>query len=291
MILLCIKLGKAKYQITGILRDSSTDSTLENAQVRILEMDVGVLKPRLTDSFGKFRRLLIQGNYTLSVSAEGYEAHEFAFTSSNSQILEQDVNLNPLPLHNVNIELTVPEGYTGLIGLVRKTELNTHFLYLVSGENQFSWHEGFYRLTIVPENMLSPVIVDLSLIGDETISINLTEREIIFEENFDNLDNWDSGLYWTATGSLRSQSNFTYNNGLETQLTTSDIIQIEEDTEAVLEVSLKYELEWDLDSLSIGLNDFSDIRWIKHWSNQNWEFHTVYIPVILENGKNYFESG
>ena len=49
--------------INGIVTDSISGETL-NAEVKILEMDGSMLKPRLTDSFGRYRRLLYLYIYT-----------------------------------------------------------------------------------------------------------------------------------------------------------------------------------------------------------------------------------
>ena len=47
-----------------------------------------------------------------------------------------------------------------------------------------------------------------------------------------------------------------------------------------------YELEWDNDTLSLGLNDINqgEIIWLNHWTDQNWVEHTEYIPAILDSG-------
>ena len=277
-------LSADKYQITGHVSDAVTGETVP-ASVKILEMDGGVLRPRYTDSFGRYRRLLNEGNYTLKISADGYESFEQSFYSSESEVTEYDVSLNSSPVHNLTLDIVSPNEFPGPFQLIRQTQINRDTLELVSGENQFSWHEGVYRLTIVPEG-LSPAVIDLTLMGDETISVNLTESEIIFEENFDNIDNWSGSVYWSAEGSLLSQTNFTYNNSIESLLTSSVPIHIEEETGAVFQLSMYYELEWDNDTLSLGLNDINqgDIIWLNHWTDQNWVEHTEYIPAILDSG-------
>ena len=277
-------LSADKYQITGHVTNAVDGETV-HANVKILEMDGGVLNPRFTDSFGRYRRLLNEGNYTIKITAEGFESYEQSFYSSESEVTEHDVVLNPSPIHDLSLDLTVPNGFPGPFYLIRQTELNTDTLELVSGENQFSWHEGVYRLTIVSEG-LSPAVIDLTLMSDETIPIDLIEPEIIFEENFDNLDNWSGTVYWSAEGSLLSQTNFTYNNSIESLLTSSVPIHIEEETDAVFQLSLHYELEWDNDTLSLGLSDINQgqITWLNHWTDQNWVDHTEYIPVTLDSG-------
>ena len=58
--------------LTGIVRNLE-GNPIEDPIVRILEMDGLVLKPRITDEFGRFRRLLHPDSlYTMEVSAPGY---------------------------------------------------------------------------------------------------------------------------------------------------------------------------------------------------------------------------
>ncbi|MDP6684461.1 MAG: M14 family zinc carboxypeptidase, partial [Candidatus Marinimicrobia bacterium] len=135
-----------KYQVTGIVNAGNTGE-LVHAEVKILEMDGGVLKPRFTDSFGRFRRLLNEGNYTLKVSAQGFEDYEQSFYSSSSQVTEMNVVLDPLPTHNFTLELTVPDGIPSSLQLFRKTKLKTDTLNISENGNIFEWYEDYYTIT------------------------------------------------------------------------------------------------------------------------------------------------
>ena len=282
-------LSADKYQITGIVTDAVTGETV-HASVKILEMDGSVLKPRFTDNFGRYRRLLNGGDYTLKVSAEGYEDYEQSIYSSESEVTEHNVVLIPSPIHDLTIDLTVPNGFPGPFQLIRHTELITDTLELDFGENQFSWFEGVYRLTVINEG-LSPAVNDLSLTGDETIPVNLTQPEIIFDENFNNLDEWnESPLDWNANGTLQFQTSLTYPNSIESTLMSNFFISELGESHAIFQVELKYELEWEYDTLSLGLFDIGQNQtfWVKHWTNQNWVEHTEYVPAILDSGASYF---
>ncbi len=278
-----------KYQVTGIVTDGNTLEPVR-AEVKILELDGGVLKPRFTNNFGRFRRLLNEGNYTLKVIAEGYEDHEYSFYSSNSQVTEHDVVLNPLPTHNLTLELTIPDGNSSSLKLIRVTNLTTDTLDISENENNFEWYENDYTLTILGAG-LTPSVFDINLTQDKFVSVFLSEKDIIWEDNFEDLGNWSQPiLYWDASGSLRSQTDLTYNNSLESIMTSSELIHADEETDAVFQLSLKYELEWENDTLSLGLNDIdiNRIIWLKHWTKQNWISHTEYVPVTLDSGANYF---
>ena len=278
-----------KFQVTGIVTAGNTGE-LVHAEVKILEMDGGVLKPRFTDSFGRFRRLLNEGNYTLKVSAQGFEDYEQSFYSSSSQVTEMNVVLDPLPTHNFTLELTVPDGIPSSLQLFRKTKLKTDTLNISENGNIFEWYEDYYTITILGEE-LTPSVFDLDITQDKNVSVTLFEQEIIWEDNFEDLDKWSHPiLFWDASGVLRSQTDLTYDNSLESAIISSELIHVDEETNAVFELSLKYELEWDNDSLSLGINDINENRifWLNHWTYQNWVEHTEYIPVTLEAGGNYF---
>ena len=102
-------LGAEKNMITGLVSDLSTGEVLEGAFVKILEMDGGVLSPRLTDSFGRYRRLLIDETYTLEVSALGYETQEYQFSPSANEITTKDFSLMPIPEATllINVDSTI----------------------------------------------------------------------------------------------------------------------------------------------------------------------------------------
>ena len=65
--------GPDIYQVSGLVKD--VNGIPLNAEVKILENHGSILKPRMTDHFGRFRRILREGLYTLVVSAFGYETY------------------------------------------------------------------------------------------------------------------------------------------------------------------------------------------------------------------------
>ena len=56
-------------QVNGIVYDASTNQPIEGAIVEVLEHTGSVLKPRLTDEFGRYRRILGPGTYSISIRA------------------------------------------------------------------------------------------------------------------------------------------------------------------------------------------------------------------------------
>ncbi len=59
-------------QVTGIVYDASTNTPISGAEVEIEEHSGSVLKPRLTNEFGRYRRILDAGTYHLNITRKGY---------------------------------------------------------------------------------------------------------------------------------------------------------------------------------------------------------------------------
>jgi len=94
--------GADKYMVTGIITNEETGLPVNNAEVTILEMDDVILSPRLTNEFGRYRRLLKEGTYTLQIMMDGYRTQEYILTSSPDNIIDSDFSIEPLELMNDN---------------------------------------------------------------------------------------------------------------------------------------------------------------------------------------------
>ena len=92
-------------QITGRVFDATTNQPLEDVIVEVEEHTGSILKPRLTNEFGRFRRILDVGSYNFSFRAEGYEEQNILLVANNSGITEQNIYLNPSISHQVNMRL------------------------------------------------------------------------------------------------------------------------------------------------------------------------------------------
>ena len=84
-----IQNGPEKYQITGLITDAVTGAPLQ-AEVWIDELNGPMLKPRYSDEFGRYRRLLIEGTYNINFKLFGYENQVHTFVPSSSQITQYD---------------------------------------------------------------------------------------------------------------------------------------------------------------------------------------------------------
>ena len=60
-------------QISGLVTDAESGDVIENVEVKVLEYHSNILKPRSTDSFGRFRRLVPPDSLTFKFIAEGYD--------------------------------------------------------------------------------------------------------------------------------------------------------------------------------------------------------------------------
>ena len=95
--------GPEKHQISGLVTDENGNPI--KAEVTILELDSPILEPRYTDDFGRYRRLLVEGTYTLVVEAYGYETYVHTFIPSGSAIYQHDVQLSSLDTYDFQINI------------------------------------------------------------------------------------------------------------------------------------------------------------------------------------------
>ena len=99
-------LGAESYMVSGIVTDDETGLPILGAEVKIIEMDATVLSPRLTDQFGRYRRLLIDESYTVQVNALGYVSQEFTITPSSSFITDLNFHLESIQRTELSIDVT-----------------------------------------------------------------------------------------------------------------------------------------------------------------------------------------
>jgi len=91
--------------ISGLVTDAETDNILEDVEIKVLEIHSDILQPRLTDSFGRYRRLIPPVSLTMEFSADGYESQTIEI---GENVDELNVALSPsLAINNSNI----PQSY------------------------------------------------------------------------------------------------------------------------------------------------------------------------------------
>ena len=75
-------------------------------------MDGAMLKPRFTDQFGRYRRLLYPGIFSLKASLRGYETYvEQDIVPSISSFTVRDIALVPLSEYSVSFDFAFPDDY------------------------------------------------------------------------------------------------------------------------------------------------------------------------------------
>ena len=288
-------------QITGRVFDATTNQPLEDVIVEVEEHTGSILKPRLTNEFGRFRRILDVGSYNFSFRAEGYEKQNILLVANNSGITEQNIYLNPSISHQVNIRLLHDDlavyTITGLIS----NEYGMTEIEISSGDNYFDLKEGTYQIEFVMDGSHVP--------WEKTVFINSDkEFNVVYESSSPTLVNNESILDnsvgpWCIENEnmLKTQSNTYYSNGdapQSVQWIESDLIDVSGTNRLVLSVSHRYETEWDYDPISISFLDINDsLLASKSWTGDNWDsiqqdFLTAetdsvfnYVKLLLEFSK------
>ena len=288
-------------QITGRVFDATTNQPLEDVIVEVEEHTGSILKPRLTNEFGRFRRILDVGSYNFSFRAEGYEEQNALLVANNSGITEQNIYLNPSISHQVNMRLLHDDlavyTITGLIS----NEYGMTEIEISSGDNYFDLKEGTYQIEFAMDGSHVP--------WEKTVFINSDkEFNVVYESSSPTLVNNESILDnsvgpWCIENEnmLKTQSNTYYSNGdapQSVQWIESDLIDVSGTNRLVLSVSHRYETEWEYDPISISFLDINDsLLASKSWTGDNWDsiqkdFLTAqtdsvfnYVKLLLEFSK------
>jgi len=278
--------GPDKYQVTGIVSDASSSVPLEGVEVVISQMDGGVLAPRLTDEFGRYRRLLYLDSFDLIFRKHGYfDFHYEDLVPSADIVSEVNISLQPKEEYQIIFDISVPENHAEEILLRLKSHNFSQEIQVFPGENSISVFEGEYTITILSDDIL-PYVDSILFDEDEELSVNLEWYDYLFFDEFENLDNWEVQLGdWHAeNGHLKSQNSLTYPDFIPTgpiQINTNqDILSDVEN--AVLTLNMKYEMEWDKDTLFLDIINNQGVSRIISLTDQNWVNSTYYEKVNLD---------
>ena len=276
-------------QVTGIVYDASTNQPIGGAIVEVLEHTGSVLKPRLSNEFGRYRRILDVGTYTLSIRAEGYIPQEISVVANNSGITNQDIGLVAAPLHTVQLILDFPPTLfpIALNGLITN-EFGTDSIWVSydPGGSSFELYEGEYTITIPAEFDWMPWEKTVHLNQDLSITIPIDSGSPMhLSESWP----WENtaGPWQSGNVILRSQESTLYDNGDSTfflQWMESNLEDISGMNRAVVAVTHKFETEWDHDPVTVTLLDENDnILGIKSWTGDRWgDYQTDLVTAISE---------
>ena len=288
--------GPEKFQVTGIVTDAITGQPI-TAEVKVLEMHSPILSPRLTNEFGRYRRLLYADTFTLEFSAFGYETQVIEnIVPSSSSITELDIALSPLSFYNVSLDINLPSSQMQDITMIKYSDSKVD-TFSLSLNNDFYWPEGHYDLIFFSEDIF-PKKESIILNSNQAVSIDLNWYDIIFSDSFESMDNWDIiwGDWNINNGILKSQQGLTYDDyhplgPSRINLNTPIYINQDDTLDMAIKVSMRNEFEWGADTLFIDLYNQNDSLNIYNNTSQNWDFHNEYIFSSINNENNYISMG
>ena len=288
-------------QITGRVFDATTNQPLEDVIVEVEEHTGSILKPRLTNEFGRFRRILDVGSYNFSFRAEGYEEQNILLVANNSGITEQNIYLDPSISHQVNIRLLHDDFAVYTITGLISNEYGMTEIEISSGDNYFNLKEGTYQIKFVMDGSHVPWEKIVFINSDKEFNVVYESSSPTLVNNESILDNSVGPWCIENENMLKTQSNTYYSNGdapQSVQWIESDLIDVSGTNRLVLSVSHRYETEWDYDPISISFLDINDsLLASKSWTGDNWDsiqqdFLTAetdsvfnYVKLLLEFSK------
>ena len=273
--------GADAFQVSGIVLDASNNTPIEGAIVKILEYDGPMLKPRTTDQFGRYRRLLTQGTFTLHISASGFEDQSFTIVPSSSSQTEQNASLIPLDIYTLELTINPPAAYTESMILLLSDQYSTDTLEVNSTDFSIQIPENHYTIKIKGEELF-PHLNEINVSTDSLIIIDLSWADELLSESFANLDNWaiENGAWQIDDGVLCSQSDLTYPSS-PVSIVSSPIINPGHQSLA-LSLDFQYEMEWENDTAFVSILGDQDTATF-FWTEQNWENHTELLPFEINS--------
>ena len=274
--------------ITGIITDEE-GNILENAIIKVLEMDGLVLKPRTTDKFGRYRRLLYpDSSYTLIVSAPGYLPDSISIQSEELIAginYPFDIRLESQPPHQLKINIQTPDNYTGDIQAILHGSFSSDTTTVT---NNIVWvlPEDNYLVTITASG-LSPTVIETHLNGSKEYSIYLDIEQTIMNEDFINLSQWETQIGdWILDGhTLSTQSELFYDNNVDWEIVSKNGIAVEVGDSLIIEIRLRYELEWEYDYFSMFYISGDNTTELLQLTGDHYNFLTKYIPLEIKEGQ------
>ena len=276
-----IQNGPEKYQITGLITDAATGAPLQ-AEVWIDELNGPMLKPRYSDEFGRYRRLLIEGTYNINFKLFGYEDQTHTFVPSSSQITQYNVLMQPKDYYNLSIDLELPAFFDESLFTVINSE--TYNDTIIGNNNlEFNLPEDNYDIMIYSDNLF-PESFTINLDSNTELFKDLKWKSTIFYDDFFSSGNWANEGWSIDNGVLSTQSDLLYDNNLDIHLTSYKVF---EPGDYVAKANLKREIEWDNDYLNIGFSTSSDSFVGQTFSDHKYQWVDAFIPLSLNELGNF----
>ncbi len=257
-------------QITGVVRDGA-GYPLEGVEVVIEEKNGGMLQPRKTDEFGRFRRIFNPGTYTFRFRKFGYIETTIQATANNSAVYEMDVLLTPATMHEISFVLN------DLCSDVRLRYDNGIFSGEADPYQNFDIPEGEWYLSIhvMDEGYeIMPWAWTVNIASDREFFPEFPAAEVL------HLNVVDSSWWSSVDGSwsfdengLTTNKTLLYSNSNSVPAVwqlDSPWMDVSGSNKCVLEIRHQYELEWDHDSIQVILLDADGVLAQKTFKDQHW---------------------
>ena len=264
-------------QITGVVTDGS--SPLEEVEVNIVELSGSVQEPRLTDEFGRFRRIVEPGTYTLEISKPGYYSDTTMVTANFSSITEIDVDLLARSVHTLGLEISVENPpISGSIRGIFIGDGRIDTLDLAEGLNSISLPYGTWWEIQIFSAGYHPWIDTIHLASTpyRYRDIRLEEVNSYWTAELSDSTIWDTrlGPWDFSSDTLKSQTDWLYPNsttGRDTFQLVSRPIFVNGSNQVVVNLTHRYETEWDQDTISLMIFDENDSL-LAYWAvaDQCW---------------------
>lgn len=284
--------NESAAQITGIVYDGSTGQPLTGAEVEIAELEGSVLTPRTTDTFGRYRRIVNQGTYSLIISKHGYRSDQQAVTANNSAVTHHNVTLLPLPEYSVNLRVVMDSGFP-LVEAPFAVLQNGTFSDTVSltlGDNWVDLTQGTWTITVLDEGALpwqETVFVDQSMGMSIPITMPTLTEALAFDDSTD-WYTWSGPWYLGEDSILHSQENLLYSSSEpDSVVLESHTVNVYGNNRVSLKINHRYETEWDQDSVKLSIGDpFQDTTLIEWYGtgNQWHDFQNQWFSVADTSG-------
>lgn len=279
-------------QITGIVTRMTTGEPIEGAVVRIDSVDTGVLAPRTTDEFGRYRRIVQEGSYHVIISAEGYYSQEFDVTANNSGITTLDAELVPIVTRTLSLNIIPDSSFieTSAPKIILDNGWHADTTIGQLGNMDFGVLRGDWSITVL-DSGASPWYKKIHIEEDTTINVGISSPLSTFSFNYNMQGMWseNSGTWAVHGDTLCTQDNHYYANQ-DTSLVPTRLVSIPISYNgfetATLRIHHRYEMEWDHDSIKVAIQDTNgNVLAEKFWTDQAWDqFRNDYLMVTDSAG-------
>ena len=260
-------------QITGNIYDAETNLPIEGAIVEVLEHSGSVLKPRKTNEFGRYRRILDVGTYTFVFRAEGYIDKNLSLVANNSSITERDVFMSPAPIYQVNLRLVHEDNNSYNVNGKIVNEFGVSDIEISTGDNLFNLFGDQYEFQFLMNDNHIPWGKTISIESDKEISIVYQPSQVFSMHEPWSLEH-SQGDWHIENFILMTQESSYYENRdslNNIQWLESEAIDITGSNRAVVSISHRYETEWDFDPLKVSILDLdNNILGSKSFTGDNW---------------------